>query len=259
MWNALNQSLLIPEIAEKIESDATEKVVHDEKLEPVKDHFVAPWTSMDDVEPNPFVTYLNSLQSTDAASQNSLAEFQATNPHFKDIHVRHPITKYIKTVLVGSENRHVILTGNAGDGKSTIAIEIFKQLYGIAHDQTLEASLKSREDIKYGDLSICLIKDFSEWSPIGREEIMRELLSENGPRFLLVSNTGTLLDTFRNHAAKQEENWFEIESNLMNEMDNSEPEDMDYHGFKFRIINISKLDNLKLGEQIFDRMLGDEQ
>jgi serine/threonine protein kinase len=259
MWEALREALIIPKISEIVEIDEIEEIVQDEKLEPVPADIEVPWDSIDDVEPNPFVTYLNSLQSTDAASENSLAEFQATNTHFKDIHVRHPITKYIQTILADTENRHVILSGNAGDGKSTIAIEIFKQLNGIAHDQTLETSLKSREDVKYGNTTISLIKDFSEWSPSGRAEIMQELLGANGPRFLLVSNTGTLLDAFRKHATAHDSNWFEIESNLLNEMDKSEPEDMDYQGTIFRIINVAKMDNLRIGEQIFDRMLADEQ
>ena len=259
MWEALRESLIAPDFAEKVEAEAIEEIELDEKLEPDAADIDAPWISIDGLEPNPFVTYLNSLQSTDAASQNSLAEFQATNPHFKDIHVRHPITQYIKNILSDTENRHVILTGNAGDGKSTIAIEVFKQLNGIAHDQVLDISLKSREDIKYGNTVISLIKDFSEWSPSGRAKIMQELLGVNGPRFLLVSNTGTLLDTFKKHAMKDNGNWFEGESNLLSEMDKSNPEDMEYQGMTFRIINIAKMDNLIIGEQMFDRMLAVER
>ncbi|MDD3824164.1 MAG: protein kinase, partial [Sphaerochaetaceae bacterium] len=72
-------------------------------------------------DPNPFVPYLNSLHSRSAANENALAESQACNAFFDFIHAAHPIADVIRETLVGKTKKHVILTGHAGDGKSTIA------------------------------------------------------------------------------------------------------------------------------------------
>ena len=63
--------------------------------------------------------------------------------------------------------------------------------------------LQRRQDVG----SVSLIKDFSEWSPAERAELMGEMLEKEGPTFLLVSNTGTLLDTFRAQEQQRGGNW----------------------------------------------------
>ena len=85
-------------------------------------------------DPNPFVPYLNSLHSRNAETDNALAESQACNPFFGFIHVPHPLVKTIEEVLLGPARRHVIVTGHAGDGKSTIAVELFKRLNDLPVD-----------------------------------------------------------------------------------------------------------------------------
>ena len=261
MWNAIRESLIIPESPKKTEVEEVEEIDESsserDSVRPTSTIIVG--VPKDGVEPNPFVAYLNSLQSTDAASQNSLAEFQAMNPNYNNIHVSHPITKYIESMLTSGESRHVVLTGHAGDGKSTVAIEIYKLLNDISPDHTLNTPLQPRENIKSGRTTISLIKDFSEWSPSDRSDLMREMLDSNGPHFLLVSNTGTLLDTFKNHSIAHDGSWLEIESRLLTTMDQSEPIDMDYLGMAFTVINIANMDNLGIGELIFDRMLAEER
>ena len=48
---------------------------------------------------------------------------------FQRIHVKNPVTDTIYEKLI-SERRNVVLTGNAGDGKTTIALEIFRRVSG---------------------------------------------------------------------------------------------------------------------------------
>ena len=86
---------------------------------------------------NTFVGYLNSLQRSSGGNENALAESQACNPLFAHIHVSHPLTTTILTELNSASGKHVILTGHAGDGKSTIALEVFKYLSEIPADQPL--------------------------------------------------------------------------------------------------------------------------
>jgi len=85
-------------------------------------------TLENNVAPNPFVAYLNSLHSRDAGNENALAEAQACNPNFSRIYVRHPLVDSIVKCLTEDAGKSVVLTGHAGDGKSTIALAVYKQL-----------------------------------------------------------------------------------------------------------------------------------
>ncbi len=203
------------------------------------------------VDPNPFVPYLNSLHSRSAANENSLAESQALNPFFSHIHVHHPIAEVILDVLTGEEKKHVILTGHAGDGKSTIAVDIFRRLENLPADQPLPRTLQRRENVG----SISLVKDFSEWSPSERLNLMREMLDANCSSFLLISNTGTLLDTFKAQENVIGGNLIDVESNLLGSMSSIEPATVTFQGVEFVLINVAMMDNLSLASKIFERIL----
>lgn len=86
---------------------------------------------------NTFVGYLNSLQRSSGGNENALAESQACNPFFAHIHVSHPLTNTILNELENSSGKHVILTGHAGDGKSTIALDVLKRLRQIPSASSL--------------------------------------------------------------------------------------------------------------------------
>jgi serine/threonine protein kinase len=209
-------------------------------------------------DPNPIVSYLNSLHSRSAASENALAESQALNPFFGHVHVPHPVAHVIRDVLTGEDRKHIVLTGHAGDGKSTIAVELFKRLNGLPMEQPLRRSLNRREDIASESASISLVKDFSEWSPSERDGLMLELLNAAGPRFFLISNTGTLLATFKDYEKTKEGDSMRAESDLLGAMNKEHPTELQYRGTSFVIINVAMMDNLGIAEQIFERMLSPE-
>ena len=208
-----------------------------------------------DVDPNPFVPYLNSLHSRSAGSENALAEAQARNPLFSYIQVSHPLADIIREGLQGSERRHVILTGHAGDGKSTIAVEVFKRLSGLPFGQPLARPLQRREDLPPGGERISIIKDFSEWSSSDRALLTAQMLEPSEPRFLLISNTGTLLDTFKSHEAAKGGDWVGVESSLLAAMNEAAPKQFEFHGSRFVVINVAMADNLGIAEKIFERII----
>jgi len=212
-----------------------------------------------EAEPNPFVPYLNSLHSRSAANENSLAESQARNPFFGHINVPHPITQIIHELLTGDQRKHVVLTGHAGDGKSTIAIELYKRLKSLPLGQPLQRSLDRREDMVAEGSSISLVKDFSEWSPAERGDLMTMMLDPTAPRFLLISNTGTLLDAFKAHEVNSNGDWVRVESDLLGHMNAACPTPMQFHEAEFVLINVAMMDNLGIAEQIFDRMVAPER
>jgi serine/threonine protein kinase len=210
-------------------------------------------------DPNPFVPYLNSLHSRSAETDNALAESQARSPFFGFIHVPHPLVSRLETILLGTERRHVIVTGHAGDGKSTIAVELIKRLRGMPIDKPLSKPLERREDIRAEGVSISLIKDFSEWSATEREALLGEMLDSGAKRFLLVSNTGTMLDTFKVHEQARNGDWVQIESDLLGAMAKSPGSDITFHGTSFSLFNIAMIDNLDIAQLIFRRMLAAER
>jgi serine/threonine protein kinase len=250
---AMNHTEHADEEAQVLEP--TSELMVTPKETPRKPELVGPVPSSGKADPNPFVSYLNTLHSRTAASENALAESQACNPFFGHIHVKHPVAERAHQILTGEQKKHIVLTGHAGDGKSTIAVEVFKRLSGLAENAALVRPLQRREDVG----SVGLIKDFSEWSPAERTELMGEMLEEEGRRFLLVSNTGTLLDAFKQREQQSGGNWVGVESNLLSAMNALEPTTLVFHGAEFVLINLAMMDNLGIAREILERMLDQER
>jgi len=208
--------------------------------------------------PNTFVAYLNSLHSLDAGNENSMAESQACNPDFSRIHVEHPLVQDILDSLSSLSGESIILTGHAGDGKSTLALSAYKKLKGIDTNEKLSEPLRSREDIELlNGTSIAIIKDLSEWT-IKQRNILLDEIVQQGIRVLLISNTGALLDTFSEYARKIEiESKAGLRSRLLEAMD-AESENFDFGGASFKFYNLALHDNLFLAQKVFSRMLSQE-
>lgn len=207
------------------------------------------------MEGNSFVAYLNSLHCCGGGSNNALAESQATHPLFGSIQVVHPGAEAIAGLLLAETRTHVVLTGHAGDGKSTIALQCLKQLRRLDLNAPLEAPLGRREDTTVEALETSLVKDLSEWGREERGELLAEMLSPDGARFLLVSNSGTLLESFRQHEQALQANWRETESTLLTALEQAWPQPLDFHGVRLQIINLSRMDNLSLAEKLFRRLV----
>ncbi len=205
---------------------------------------------------NPFVTYLNSLHCRDSGGENALAEAQACNPLFNRIQVRNPLVDKIGDCLRGDDPRHVILTGHAGDGKSTIALELYKDLCGLPFNQSLKQPMGRREDMAMSSGHLAsVVKDLSEWGDDDRLTLLGEIL-KGGRRFLLVSNTGTLLNLFCEYGDKYlAKSKGETESALLGAISSEQRYDFNFGGCHFAVFNLALLDNLSTARRILDRML----
>jgi len=210
------------------------------------------------ISPNPFVAYLNSLHSLDAGNENAMAESQACNPNFSRIHVEHPLVQDIVDCLSSQSGKSVILTGHAGDGKSTLALAVYKKLKSIDTSEHLSKPLRAREDINLsGGISVAVIKDLSEWPPDGRDALLYEI-TKQGLRVLLISNTGALLDTFYEYVKNRGiEGVAELRPLLLEAMD-AESEYLDFCGAGFRFYNLALHDNIDIARKVFSRMLSQE-
>ncbi len=208
---------------------------------------------------NGFIAYLNSMHNLDSSGANALAESQALNPYFGEIYTSFPIVDRLVEALTDNVHRVVVLTGHAGDGKSTIALDVLKKLRNLPLKDPLNEALDKREDINGSNGPIAIIKDMSELSAEERQQWLEQAFSEPGS-WLIVSNTGPLLDSLTNYAkeAGLDQN---IESGILERMDqplNEAP--LDRHnlgGFdkELLILNLTRLDNVGLGAGILTKLV----
>jgi len=250
---SINIESLITECLENriidLEDEDTKPIESFERIKVALEHNVAP---------NPFVAYLNSLHSRDAGNENALAESQACNPNFSKIYVRHPLVDTILQCLTGEMGQSVVLTGHAGDGKSTIALTVYKHLKNIDEQSVLPFPLGRREDITLPNgHCLAIIKDFSEWKTIERDDLIAEVMAKK-VRALFVSNTGVLLDALCGYAERTNlGNRSDWEPRILEAMD-AESSDFQFDAANFAFLNIALTDNLSLARLIFDRILSDE-
>ena len=200
---------------------------------------------------HPFLRYLNTLLRIHGGNENALAEFQAQNPLFAHIEVTHPLEQdIIRDLQEGTHN--VILTGHAGDGKTTLAFAVYRKLRGLSPKQPLPELGESRIEFSIGEHKALLIKDLSEQERNEHGKLMQNLL-DGETRCLLVSNTGALLEFFLSQ--EDESRHVELESLLLTSLSKERDESFTFKDRHFKIYNLALRDNLSLAEAVLDKML----
>ncbi len=204
------------------------------------------------VNMNRFVAYLNTLHSVDASNKGALAEAQAKEPMFSELQVSHPWASDIFNTLTKENGSSVILSGHAGDGKTTIAIEVLRKLLGLARDELLPDGLKKIEEVEYLGRKVSIVKDLSECSASERDEIFHDITS--GARYLLISNTGTLLDFFKKYGTAIGRKAIEIEDVVSTSLYSSVEAYLDL-GTTFVVYNLARCDNATIGMELLHKMV----
>lgn len=207
---------------------------------------------------NGFIAYLNSLHNLSSSGANALAESQAISPYFGEIYASFPIVDTLVEALTDKVHRVVLLTGHAGDGKSTIALDILKKLRNLPPKAPLKNALQKREDIDGLNGPIAIVKDMSELSAEERQQLLVQGFSEPGS-WLVVSNTGPLLHSLANYA-KEADLDQDMESEILKRLDlslNDGP--LDRHklsGFdkELLVLNLTRLDNVGLGAEVLTKL-----
>lgn len=190
---------------------------------------------------NLFVKYLNSLSNFSAGNENATAESQINNKYFERIHVNNPLLDNIYKELV-INRRNIVLTGNAGDGKTTIAVDIFKKVSG---GSTLLPPIARIEAI-----NLVIVKDMSELSQKERIELLTDAIQRNDNVYLIISNTGTLLNSFKDLIVDGST----VEQNeLLKALKANKPEAIMEENFL--IINIGRTDSINTACNVFKRMV----
>lgn len=217
------------------------------------------------INQNEFIAYLNSLHNLGANGANALAESQALNPYFGEIYEPFPLIDKLIEALTDGIEKVIILTGHAGDGKSTVALDVLKKLRGFPLASPLSQPLNEREDIGTLNSRVTIIKDMSELSTERRRQWLHQAFSEPGS-WLIISNTGPLLDRvvlekIVDYAKIAGTTYQGVESKILEYLDRPLSNDLqDKHsldGFakKLVILNLTRLDNVVLGAKILTKLV----
>ncbi|MBV2089320.1 MAG: hypothetical protein KUF72_00365 [Candidatus Thiodiazotropha sp. (ex Ctena orbiculata)] len=212
-----------------------------------------------DINQNGFIAYLNSLHNLGASGANALAESQALSPYFGELYEPFPLINRLVEALTDVVPRVVVLTGHAGDGKSTVALDVLKKLQNLPPNAPLNEPLSEREDIDGPGGPVTIVKDMSELSAERRQRWLDQAFSEPG-NWLIVSNTGPLLHSLADYA-KQANYDQDIESAILKLLDQSLSDGpLDRHSLsvfdkELIILNLTRLDNVSLGAKILTKLV----
>lgn len=202
---------------------------------------------------NKFVDYLNSMNNADSSNENALAESQVLSEYYDFIKIERKLGEYIYDCLIKDEKKAIILTGHAGDGKTSILIQILNKMGYFNEGKKLLT-----ENELYKNL-LFYVKDMSELNEEKRKDALNKFLTyaDKGVSSLLISNTGPLINTFKNILNKEQ--FDELENDLLSRLDNNDLKEIevciDSKKSKFTIINMAKLDNIYILEELLDKFI----
>ncbi len=200
---------------------------------------------------NGYIAYLNSLHNVNASGANALAESQALNHYFTELYQPFPIIDVLYKTLLETQDRVILLTGHAGDGKSTVALDVLKRLRNHPFDKPLDNALNEREEAG----RVTIVKDMSELSGERRLTWLKQSFTESGS-WLIVSNTGPLINSLAEFAD-------DIESKILELLDKPyEQGSLASHSLRLPnfskeliIINMTRLDNVAIGARVLTCMV----
>lgn len=202
-----------------------------------------------------FISYLTTLQRIHGGNENALAEFQAQNPLFARIAAKHPLVEQALFDDLKAGTHSIILTGHAGDGKTTLAFAVYRALCDLPSDQPLPELGNSQVRFSIDGHDALLIKDLSEQERRRHADLLRELL-DGQTRTLLVSNTGALRDFFLSQEDKSKR--VALETALLSSLSKEQDDTFSFRGRRFKIYNLALRDNLPLARTVLSNMLAPE-
>lgn len=207
---------------------------------------------------NDFVAYLNSINNIGGDSTGSLAEAQVKTQYYDKIKIDRKLGRYITDSVLTKNHKAFILTGHAGDGKTSILVQVLKDLHYLGENEGLQEQ-KEFPDFFY-------VKDMSEIGDERQAQILQKTLSvpANGKTSLLISNTGPLLQAFTTLEKTRKESFgehfteadkIELQSKLLKQLDVNADEPVSLAGYQFMLINIARVDNVAFASKILRKII----
>lgn len=202
---------------------------------------------------NEFVSYLNTLHNYNAQNPNSYGEKNVANNFFRDVMVEVGLSKYIRDNIQQNEAHAIILTGHAGDGKTSIMYQVLSDFRIVFDpnkkitDYVLPAGKKCR-----------CIKDFSEIPDEEKAQVLGEALDmpKCGDFVFMVANTGPLINTFGS-LFETSDKAEEAKIKLIEAMDSNTGKILDICGYKICVINVAAVDNTYFATEFLNNIIKD--
>ena len=145
---------------------------------------------------NPFVAYLNRYTTVSPEHEAAFDEFimQALPPSGEPLRLKTKTEQFLRTYVNREAPPSIILTGNAGDGKTYLCRQIIEAFIG---QPITDWSDRVDWPIEIGDFTLRIIKDLSEIDENAGIDVMLELavnINEKRPKsvFLIAANEGRL-------------------------------------------------------------------
>lgn len=194
-------------------------------------------------------------------STGSLAEKQVKSEFFDKIKVERTLGYTIYQSIVENKHEVFLLTGHAGDGKTSILAQVLASLGKL--DKSLGLSEEKDQDGFY------YVKDMSEISSTQQVATLERVLTapQHQKTSLLISNTGPLLksmiqllvnDAEKSGTALSEGETMKIQNLLLQQLDKNENTSISVGKYSFQLINIARLDNVKFSSEILSNFLQDD-
>lgn len=213
---------------------------------------------------NNFVDYLNSMNNASSNTIAALAESQVLSPYYDKIQIERVIGKYISD-KISTENVTVVLTGHAGDGKTSILVQVLKELGMLKNN----SPLKEEEMFENNGIKLYAVKDMSELSEDKQIDFCKKALEapKRNMSSIVISNTGPLLkclESIKHNQCIDEGTEFnesiksDLQTLLLNQLDSNECKTISVGDYHFIMINIARVDNVSFAEKILDKILIDE-
>lgn len=207
---------------------------------------------------NGFIDYLNSTNNLGGDSTGSLAETQVKNPYYNVVKIDRKIGLRISQEINQGVYKTYILTGHAGDGKTSILVQVLKSLQLLSDGEGLD------EVHEYD--SLFYVKDMSEIAEQEQVRLLEKALNapQNGKTGIIVSNTGPLLNSLISLAVQQKTNngatlsskeRIELQSRILTQLDQNEDKEIEVAGYKLTLVNIARVDNVFFARKILQKIL----
>ena len=214
---------------------------------------------------NSFVDYLNSMNNASSDTIAALAESQVNSPFFKKIQIERNLGKYLSDRIRSGEHLAVVLTGHAGDGKTSILVQILQDLGFLDENSSLEPE----KEYDNGDIILYAVKDMSELPEDKQIEFCRKALDapRNGKSSIIISNTGPLLkclELIREEQCKTQDIDFDesekiaLQTQLLDQLDENKNEMISVGECHFLMINMARVDNVSFAREIMNKLLSAE-
>lgn len=204
-----------------------------------------------------YIKYLQSMNNANSSNDNAIAESQFSNPFYEKIRVERKIGSYL-IQKIKEKPTFIVLTGHAGDGKTSLLHQILRQIDAIpAGEQLKEEGIVQNE---MNGNSLYYVKDMSELVSVRQKECIEKSLDiiNNAGSSIIVSNTGPLIEALKIFYKGTVFQDNEIEMDILKLMDENSFKEGIVGDLSVLVINLALLDNTDIVPLLIDNLLNED-